>query len=543
MNSIKNLPLSFTKKIGLLISDSDVELISWKKGEIIRIAIFSNDELGLGRFVSYLQKNKDEYKNASFRILANIIGEDYRVEKVAHLIGKYKLDFHHRRMDQLFRGISLCMSMVQGREDRGRREDIVLFYGMLTETKVLPWMNAIIKNPDYYLEGVHAVSFVNLELLKSINSSWRKQSSLLMTIHEKGLLRQTHYDKGDVRFSRVSKISDENAEEVAVAIRKELERTIQYLNSLKISLAQGLDIHFICPAAMVGQLKELVKGSEKIRFNFHDASAVAQKIGLTTALGELGHDSSLSLQKMFTNIWFKQLAKFNQVRYYWLKTFSAVVAMVFAAYGAYGLWNLSFVAAEGLSLRGDTQDLIGQRDEVRRGYNEQFGQLEDPPSSAANISAVSQTFQVLSNINIIPGQLIYYFANAYEKNKRLQISNMRWYVTGDPSRNDSNSFALIEGGDIYQVLEVKGEFLSVPNETYIDVADRADILINSFEARDDVEVVAVDLPRRDLVKQNLGGVLTEDYSVDAARSRTFHLRVIWKRYDEQRISDISKRKV
>ena len=84
----------------------------------------------MARFIDHLHANEKVYKGKGFHVLTNIIGEDYRFEKVAHLIGKYKTDFHARRMSQLFRNTSLRFSEVQGREERGRREDWVMFFGL-----------------------------------------------------------------------------------------------------------------------------------------------------------------------------------------------------------------------------------------------------------------------------------------------------------------------------------------------------------------------------------------------------------------------------
>ena len=536
--SLNVQPVLRKKKYGLLITDTDVELLSWKKGSFEQIAIFSNDDKGVIRFADYLKRNSAALNNSSFRLLANVIGEDYRVEKVAHLIGKYKLDFHNRRMLQLFRGVSLCMSFVQGREERGRREDIVLFYGMLTEGKVLPWVTTITRQPSISLECLQPVSFVNIELVKRLNSEWSKKSVLLMTLHEKGLLRQTHHDRGHIQFSRVSKISDTSAAEVVAAIKKELERTIQYLHSLKISITKGIDIEFICPGNMVGQLRELIKSSEKIRFNFHDASAVAQNIGLETPITEFGRDSSLSMHLLFSRLWFRQLAAFNAIRYYWLQISSNAAVVAFLIYGVFGAANAALVGGDGLSLQGINSDLAERRDSIQRQYNEQFGQIEDPPSSPANITALAESFRVISQLDIVPGQLIYYFAQAYESNKRLQLDSMRWYVTGSPTETNGNGNVLTQSGEIYQILEVSGEFLPLPNETYIDVADRSDLLMQSFEERSDVEVVGVELPPRELERQNLGGVLDQDYNVDAVRDRNFLIRIIWKRYDDESIQEL-----
>ena len=96
--------LHFKKKYGLLIADNEVSMVSWRKGNLERIGLFSNDDAGIARFLDFLSKNVNMFKDREFFLMVNIIGEDYRFEKVAHLYGKYKTDFHTKRMQQLFRG-------------------------------------------------------------------------------------------------------------------------------------------------------------------------------------------------------------------------------------------------------------------------------------------------------------------------------------------------------------------------------------------------------------------------------------------------------
>ena len=162
------------------------------------------------------------------------------------MIGKYKTDFHARRMSQLFRNTSLRFSEVQGREERGRREDWVMFFGLLTEGKVVPWINALSRG-DRFLAAVSAVSFVVRPLLRRFQAVGLSGNQLLITLHENNLLRQTFYVNGNLRFSRVSKVNNESAESLAASVKKELERTLQYLASLKTLLKMEFPFNLSLP--------------------------------------------------------------------------------------------------------------------------------------------------------------------------------------------------------------------------------------------------------------------------------------------------------
>ena len=76
--------------------------------------------------------------------------------------------------------------------------------------------------------------------------------------------------------------------------------------------------------------------------------------------------------------------------------------------------------------------------------------------------------------------------------------------------------------------------MAIQGETYVDVANRAEKLLASFEVegRTDIDVVPVLVPNKELDSSNLQGSLAEGYAVDAARQRRFIVRIIWKEYDE-----------
>ena len=528
--------LNFKKKYGLLISDTDALLVLWKKGRLERIAHFSNGDEGLAEFSAFLANNEKEYKDCAFHILTNIIGEDYRLEKVAHLLGQYKTQFHSRRMNQLFRGSSLCLSVVQGREERGRREDFVLFYGLLTEGKVTPWMTTITRGGGRYLAGVNSVSFSSKPVLNAV-ASGRKGNNLLMTIHEKGLLRQTHYVNGKIRFSRVSKIRDDSTEEVANSIKKELERTFQYLNLLKISVADGLDVQFICPGNMVGQLRELLAGSQRVKFNFYDAATVAEKMGLKSYIAEAGRDSSFFMHSMFSHMWIKQLAAFSHVRYHLTKSFANVAMVVLGLYGVYNIVPPMGVIYEAYQESVNNAQLLAERDKRKSDDDANFSGDDEAVSTPENIEAVSRTFDLFSGLSASPTQLMYYFSLALQKNPKVLVNDIRWYVTSDINNSEGDVTAFFSGEDVLEILEISGEFTAIPNETYRDVSDRADKLEQSFDERSDISIEYVERPQRELGRNELGGTLSESYSVEAARSRLFRMRLIWKAYSAEDISE------
>ncbi len=529
--------LQFKTKFGLLIADSEVHLVSWNRGNLRRIGVFSNDDTGAARLLAFLTKNNKQFKDRPFYILINIIGEDYRLEKTAHLLGKYKTDFHAKRIQQLFRGSQFAMSEVQGREERGKREDWVLFSGVLTEGKVLPWVN-ILTRGGRYIEGVHMVAHMLSGSVLGILGS-AKGNNLVMTIHEHGLLRQTCFINGKLRFSRVSKIADDSAEHVGASIKRELERTLQYLGSLKISIAGGMTVRVVSPGGMVGQLREIIASGERIKFDFQDASQVAQKIGLKTPVEALGRDSSLPLHLMFSREHLSQLAKLSMVIYnrVQMMTKAALVVCFFYALNAY--WTPFSNFREGYGSAAKVTELFEETKKLEREYNAQLQSVVgEPPSSPENMQAVSDLYTVLENIIVNPTQMMYFIGQRVLSNPKVRIKNIEWELSNstNPGKMD---VVVVSGGDVYQIVQVDGEFLEAKKgETYRDVADRADKLIESFQGRDDIHVEVLEIPDRNLSTENLSGTLSADLDVDAPSSRDFSLKIVWKEYDKKGLNRI-----
>ena len=531
------IPAFFRRGYALLVSDEVVSLVSVSGGNMKRLAVFSNDDAGVQRLGGLIKSGKLKIRGKNFRILANVIGEDYRMEKVAHLIGKYRTDFHKRRMQKLFRNSPYCMSEVQGREERGRREDHVLFYGILTEDKVTPWIGEILR-ADGVIVGVYNAAMVSPQIAKELGADM-SGNSLLVTLHENGLMRQTMFANRKMRFSRVSKVSVDDAAQTAESLKREMERAVQYMNAQKVPIGDGIKIEFICPSAMVSQLRETVPSGERIRVSFHDAAAIARTMGLSGAVEELGKDSSLLLQSLFSYFRLGQMSPFNLVRYYWARLTVTLASFVMIVYGTYNLAVAGGTVATGyFDYAVRNQELDARATSLQGDYSAEVATIGDPPSSPENMRAVSNVFNALTEVDISPGPLMFYFSEAFAQNSGVRVNGMRWWVSSGAGEESAGDMSIFNGEDIYQTLEVSGMFEPRQDETYLDVAARAERLMESFSERPDIFVEGVELPRRELPASRFQGTLDDEYSVDAPESRDFVIRVVWRQYDQESINKL-----
>ena len=102
------------ERYALVVTETKITLVRWKKGSFTRLSEFVNDTQGVQDFNLFLKRNVGRFKDQTINILVSVVGEDYRFEKVAHLVGKYRSDMLKRRFQQLFRGTTYHVAVQQG---------------------------------------------------------------------------------------------------------------------------------------------------------------------------------------------------------------------------------------------------------------------------------------------------------------------------------------------------------------------------------------------------------------------------------------------
>lgn len=504
----------FGDRPGLLVGDDEVMLVNWRGGVLRQIAVYDNDENGIALFAEHLTKHR--YRNMGFFVVANVVGEDYRHEKVAHLTGKNKIDFHNRRMRQLFRGSSFFMSDTQGRDNRGKREDVVLFFGVLAAGKIDPWLAAIAKGGERYTSGVHGIPYIISHLRPALPKP--SANSIVATFHEGNTMRLTFFSGNHLRFSRLAKVGENaDAPAVAAALKRELDRTLQYLNTLRVFTEGKLTVDCICPGGSVSPLTEAAQSSGRLEYRFHSAETLHKKMGVKKTLTAAGRDSSLPINELCRRVVVSQLAPWRQVMHYWIKLGANAAMALFIAYGAYSYYDAATTFSEGLfdyaTENDSTENLLSGQ---KSSYQREFADIGEPPSSAQNVKAVATTFNSLSAMGITPTRMLYYLSGAMAKSGEVSLDDVRWYLSGDAIAPPGDGSEVAGGGKLYQILEVLG---TAGGDTQLQVAANARQLVASFDKRGDIHIEEVVMPPEQL------GELADEFT---PLERVFSLRLIWR---------------
>lgn len=503
------LPAKFwqLKRYGLMVAEQSATLVAWKAGKFEKICEYVNDTQGVADFETFLKENQKLYGGKSVSVCVSVVGEDYRFEKVAHLLGKYRSDMLKRKFQQLFRGSVFQMALHQGREPVGRRQDLFLFCGVLSNEKVQPWVRTL-TNFGCHISSVHLGSMMTDTIIKKASADM-SGVQVISVLAKGGNVRHCFYIDGQIRFSRQSKINENAAiETVHGMIRAEIDKTCNYLASIKLMQGNAkVTAHVVGPDDLVAPLNEMVaqQGDDRIAIRAISARELGGQLGIDTPVEEFGRDYSLFLNEMLRSVRFNQMAPLAQIRFYLIKTALVTATAAVAVWGALNLSQISFKALTSYGTFVDQNSELTQSiARLKENYDNQVRSFGTPPSTTENMRAA---VNVLDNISGDtkgggPGKMMLYLSKTMTRFPAVQIRNMRWYLSN--SQEDfTGELSFANGQDLFEVIEITGTLdasddpklaMEEYNGFITSISNRADMSITEkaapslLEANREIEV-------------------------------------------------------
>jgi hypothetical protein len=516
---------------GLIINETKVILVTWTRGSFTKVAEFLNDASGLTEFSNFMRADGRKFAKKSFNLCVNLIGEDYRFEKCAHLVGKYRSDMLKSRFQKLFRGTLYNIAEHQGREALGQRQDYFLFCGVLSNDKVQPWVRDLARF-SCNVAGVHIGSMLPAGLVKGIIAE-PKGINVVSFCLEDGSIRHNFYIDGKLRFSRVSR-GKENAlpEEIFRLTKSEIDKTSQYLASLKmITPNTKVASYIVCADDIFDALKELGSETvgERVQMKPVAARVLGDSIGIKRPLDEYGRDSSLLCQEMFRSFRFKQMAAFETVRFYFLQTAGIYISLAAVGWGLYNLTQQGLVAYDSFNRYSDeNRELAININQLRSDYQNLVAEFVEPPSTSENMRASVNVLDHVVDIRLDPGKIMLFVSKELEQAPPVVVDNIEWFVSNDPDAY-TGEYAYANGRKYFEVLVLEGELDDEYDSEYA-YALYSD-MVRRINDRPDMELVEYIAPSLVEAGGNLVGSLEQQTDIKSAlnayQNRNFRIRVAW----------------
>jgi hypothetical protein len=260
----------------LYLSGEQLCAYKWHGGRLTGGVCFNGDRAGIDDFMDYV----DSHGHDPVYLLADLIEEDFQRIHVPHVGGRAGAKLMQRRLLQQYRETPFRHHEVQGREPLGRRDDIVLLSALTNPSSVQPWVEALeqLKIP---LAGLYSTTLLSEAMVRKL--AMRDEHLLLVTQQSAGW-RQSYFQKGQLKFSRLTPAIDRDGNPVNIGT--ESGKTHQFLTSVRL-MARGnvLETAVIAPAAAIPALETQCEEGAETAFRFVPLEQVTTRLGLNTGDG------------------------------------------------------------------------------------------------------------------------------------------------------------------------------------------------------------------------------------------------------------------
>lgn len=504
---------------------------SWQNGRLMDEHVFTNDAAGHERFSEYLPRvgKKPAY------LLVDLVEEDYRFDRVPHLIGPERTALFNRKLEQHYRNSPFRHALVQGRHEDGRRDDQVLFSALTNPELITPWIELMLAQ-SVAIAGVYSAALIAKQLLKGFPS----HHLLLITWQKHAGLRQTYFQTSNLSFSRLTPLA--HGDNLVDKIVAESARTLQYLNSLSLLPPdRPLEVCILCGNRDRQELQGRLSSTPSLRYVFRDVRETAHNLDPT---GEAPGDSDatlLLLQMLGRSPLPNQYAAPDHTHYFsllkirqFMNRLSLVVGLLAALTGAFYLWS-----ANQMERRID--ELTNQTRSFDVSYRRIAQDFPPAPTSAANMQAAVELAGKLAALTADPQRALKLVGHALEAFPAIQLNGLTWYGTFDPdnvkseyaaggeppaqeARPPAAGGATAAAGDTrFRVIFLQGEIAPFDNNYR-----RAIDIVNGFrEALEKTGATATVLALP-LDLRSQGTVSSETDQQETARRAVFVLKLVWK---------------
>ena len=198
-----------------------------ERGKIRSAPLFAAGEKGFAAFQAYLQECPPD---AQLSLLVDLPDESHQRESVPFVRGRDRQPMLARRLNQLFGDTPYRTYLSLGREAEGRRDELILFAALTRPSAIQPWLERIRQSPCI-LTRVVSAPFLSRSLLRLETAS--PTPFLLAHLTPAGL-RVSCFDKGHLRFSRLTTLKSGDSSPSSSILRTEIQRSFDYLVGQRI---------------------------------------------------------------------------------------------------------------------------------------------------------------------------------------------------------------------------------------------------------------------------------------------------------------------
>jgi hypothetical protein len=404
----------------LFLDAARLTAFHWQGGHVQAEGEFAPDAVGMESFGEYLGK----HRHSLFYLLADVAEEGFQLEDIPHVTGSDRLGLIKRKLGQYYYGTPLAVAMAQGRLKEGRRDERMLFAALTRPQHFEPWLEAL-RQTQAPLAGVFSLS----QVVGNLSSAVAKDNKrfLIITL-TRGGLRQTFFEDGQLRFSRLAVLATGSLEESAVACAIEAAKIFQYLAGQRlVQRGTPLPVFVLAHPAQTNAFRERCRDSDDLRFEYVDLVAESGRAGLKNTLHD-SHGEALFAHLLIRKTPREQFAHAEARRYFHLWQIRFALRSV----GAVTLAGcLLFAGKELLDLQrlnDETSRLRIETAAAEQRYQAALDALPKIPLSNDNLRALVDRYNELAKRAPGPKPMYLRLSSALKDFPRIEIERLDWAV-------------------------------------------------------------------------------------------------------------------
>lgn len=408
----------------LLLTSQELHVFSWKKGVLCPVGMFTADDRGLAEFNRYLSTALD----VPVYLVADLIEEDFRVEPVAHVRGNDRKALLERKLFQFFRTSEYRSARIQDREEKGRRDDRVLFSALTNSDQFAMWIDCLLEK-KIRLKGILSVPLL-MELFAEFRHLEQIPHLLLVNLEQRSGLRQTYLQGKRLKFSRLLSLTTIRAGSPAEVILAECSHTRQYLERLKLlPHDQPLEIHVHVDNGTKEEIGRNLADSALLHFHVHESGMAAAEMGIDPALTDGQGTVFLCLMRALqTGRLFNAYGPPPVLRYHRLHRIRRGLIAGTSLIAAVALLAGAALLIDGFTKRSAQNILEREARMFEHQYRELSNNFPETPLPAGVMQNVVDSVELIRQQAVSPVQMMALISRAVTLSPGIRLQQFDWQL-------------------------------------------------------------------------------------------------------------------
>ena len=424
-------------------------------------AKFSGDDMGVTAFRDHLRGQR----RALYSVLADLAGEDFHEEQIPYLRGADRDAIVQRRLAQRYRDTRLAAALSLGQVAGERRNERLLLTSFTNTQQLAPWLDAL-EETGTRLTGVFSLPLLAPALAASLRN---KAERLLLVAATRAGLRQCYVDRGRLRFARLERTVEMVPQALAMFVRSETQRLLQYLVTLRALPRDGAPVQVlvIAPSGQRPVFEQALASDARLVFRTVDADEAFKAVGLKHA------PEGTAAEALYVHLTAKKppaeqfASREERRRFFVWKLQRGIVAAGALGFAAGALYGAS-QWLEAMDLREQAAAQRRQALAAAQSYERITATFPVTQTSTENVKVTVVEFLKIARASPAPEPALVHVSQVLERFPQMELDSLTWSVgrPGDATPAAPGATGTKPRGDDAVIVEISGRVNATQRNDY-----------------------------------------------------------------------------